>query len=88
MNKYKIEQQEKEELKEKYFNEVVLNAELEDKLKELQERIDKAIETINLMIYKGFTISNKETARSYMATGYNSEFGVRATELLDILKGN
>jgi len=50
-------------------------------------RIDKAIETINLMIYKGYTISNKGTARSYMATGENSEFGVRARELLDILKG-
>ena len=55
---------------------------------DLKQRINKAIETINLMIYKGYTISNKETARSYMATGENSEFGVRAKELLDILKGS
>lgn len=59
----------------------------EDKIK-LQERIDKAIETINKMICDGCTITNKGTSRNYMATGYNSEFGVRATELLDILKGS
>lgn len=56
-------------------------------ISQLQEKIDKAIETINKMICVGYTITNKGTSRNYMATGYNSEFGVRATELLDILKG-
>jgi len=68
-----------------------LNAELEVAvilLNDYYKRVKKAIETINLMIYKGYTISNKGTSRSYMATSENSEFGVRAKELLDILKGS
>ena len=72
-------------------NGIYLKNHIQDQYKEIVRliaRIDKAIETINLMIYKGYTKSNKGTARTYMATTENSEFGVRAKELLDILKGS
>ena len=56
-------------------------------VEELENRINKAIETINKMICDGYTITNNGTSIYYMPTGYKSEFGIRATVLLDILKG-
>lgn len=82
MSKYKTYEELKEELGNK-FDEYMYKSNIE-----LLNKIDKAIETINLMIYKGYTISNEGTSRSYMATSENSEFGVRAKELLEILKGD
>lgn len=51
--------------------------------KDLANRIDKAIEVINKMISPGYF----KDGTSYMATSKNSEFGIRAKVILEILKG-
>ena len=88
MNEYLTTQQLLDELQKRLDYDADVSEQLASESNELQIRINKVIETINKMIYEGYIISNNGTARSYMATGENSEFGMRAKELLDILKGS
>ena len=52
-----------------------------------KEVIDNATKAINEMIHTGYILKNDNSATEFMATGKNSEFGVRAEALLEILKG-
>lgn len=56
--------------------------EMEQENKELHNKIDKAIEVINKMIYQGYMNGNIQ----YFATSEKSEFGIRANVILEILK--
>lgn len=51
-----------------------------------KEVIDKTIEVIKKMINQGYVVEDKETATQYMKVGNNSEFGIRAKFILDILE--
>lgn len=50
-----------------------------------KEVIDEVREVINKMIYTGYFLENNNTATQFMATNKNSEFGIRAEVLLQIL---
>lgn len=74
---------ENKELREDYNKEVHEATEFESKVYELQDRIDKTIECISQMIFKGY----RDETIEYFATGEKSEFGIRAKVILEKLKG-
>lgn len=57
---------------------------LQQENSQLKERIEKAIEIINQMIFKGYA----KGGTIYMATSEKSEFGSRAKIILEVLKGD
>ena len=57
---------------------------LQQENSQLKEKIEKAIEIINQMIFNGYA----KGGTIYMATSEKSEFGSRAKIILEILKGD
>ena len=57
---------------------------LQQENSQLKQRIEKAIEIINQMIFNGYA----KGGTIYMATSEKSEFGSRAKIILEILKGD
>ena len=64
------------------YNEVI---NLQQENKQLKEVIEEVRKVINAMIHTGYILENDNSATQFTATDKNSEFGVRAKILLQIL---
>lgn len=89
--KYNARGQVNDYFKDKYANEVLKNAQLQQEIERLNNIINELENILKLMINHGYCDTPngdyKGTAvQGFMATGENSEFGVRAKFILDKLK--